>query len=411
MNIAIIVSEYPNLNNKGGVATFSYHLAQILKQGNNVHVFTLITKKSTEKILSDDGVTVHLIQNRSQYAILNFLYYKFPFGVFRFLLTKLKCFEILETIDWNVFSTLTFIDIHSKIKFDAIHYSSLGCSLPVILLFRKKIPCILQDQMLNKIISYEKSSINFSFLAWVETAARKLSTRIVSNTNASRTELLAKHPELEAKTSSIHFFINSKQYQDSAKINKYNIVFYGRLEYRKGPDILLDVYTKLHTRYPKLQVWFIGKNEKIFLVDNTYHNFRDIVQKRSNYKVMKNIHLISRIDDKTKLITLLSSLKGIAVFPSRYEPFGFVVVEAMATGFVTIASTHGGGPEIIDHGINGYLTNPDSTSLYNTLDEVLHKSNRELLGISKNGVQKVKKHFDYKQAQEKYRLLYKSISL
>ena len=41
--------------------------------------------------------------------------------------------------------------------------------------------------------------------------------------------------------------------------------------------------------------------------------------------------------------------------PSHGEGFGLVFIEAMASGRPVIGGAHGGTPEIIDDGINGFL--------------------------------------------------------
>ncbi|MEM4255263.1 MAG: glycosyltransferase family 4 protein [Candidatus Norongarragalinales archaeon] len=46
------------------------------------------------------------------------------------------------------------------------------------------------------------------------------------------------------------------------------------------------------------------------------------------------------------------------VLPSLWEPFGIVVVEAMATGKPVVGTDIGGIPEIIEHGKNGFLVQP-----------------------------------------------------
>lgn len=45
----------------------------------------------------------------------------------------------------------------------------------------------------------------------------------------------------------------------------------------------------------------------------------------------------------------------LLVVPSQFEPFGRVVIEAMACGRPVVASRDGGIPEIINHGETGYL--------------------------------------------------------
>ena len=48
----------------------------------------------------------------------------------------------------------------------------------------------------------------------------------------------------------------------------------------------------------------------------------------------------------------------LLVVPSQFEPFGRVVIEAMACGRPVIGSNDGGIPEIIEHGKTGYLVEP-----------------------------------------------------
>ena len=48
--------------------------------------------------------------------------------------------------------------------------------------------------------------------------------------------------------------------------------------------------------------------------------------------------------------------------PSRYESFGLIAIEAMRYGKAVIAGDRGGLAEIIDHGVNGMLINPDNVS-------------------------------------------------
>src|SRR5207248_3224481 len=54
----------------------------------------------------------------------------------------------------------------------------------------------------------------------------------------------------------------------------------------------------------------------------------------------------------------------IALLPSWEEPFGRVVVEAMAAGTPVVATAVGGPTEIIEEGINGLLVPPREPELW-----------------------------------------------
>ena len=68
-----------------------------------------------------------------------------------------------------------------------------------------------------------------------------------------------------------------------------------------------------------------------------------------------NIRLHGRVSD-SELAQQYSAAHLLAV-PS-YEGFGIVYLEAMAFGLPVLASVHGGGGEIVGHGVNGFLVEP-----------------------------------------------------
>jgi UDP-glucose:(heptosyl)LPS alpha-1,3-glucosyltransferase len=52
----------------------------------------------------------------------------------------------------------------------------------------------------------------------------------------------------------------------------------------------------------------------------------------------------------------------VFVLPTIYEPFGLVCLEALACGLPVVTSTSAGAAEIIDEGVNGYVTDALDTS-------------------------------------------------
>jgi starch synthase len=90
-----------------------------------------------------------------------------------------------------------------------------------------------------------------------------------------------------------------------------------------------------------------------------------------------NLIWIGEFIPREELIHLHSSAT-VFVCPSVYEPFGLVILEAMACETAVVASGVGGIPEIVVEGETGYLVdyNPDDTKDFTTslaarIDEVM----------------------------------------
>lgn len=58
-----------------------------------------------------------------------------------------------------------------------------------------------------------------------------------------------------------------------------------------------------------------------------------------------------------QMLTAMSAA-DVVVIPSRFEGFGLTALEAMAMGRPVVATTAGGLPEVIEHGVSGWLVSP-----------------------------------------------------
>jgi glycosyltransferase involved in cell wall biosynthesis len=54
-------------------------------------------------------------------------------------------------------------------------------------------------------------------------------------------------------------------------------------------------------------------------------------------------------------VTPLLSISDVFLLPSSQESFGMAALEAMACGVPVVASRVGGLPEVIEHGVTGFL--------------------------------------------------------
>ena len=85
------------------------------------------------------------------------------------------------------------------------------------------------------------------------------------------------------------------------------------------------------------------------------------------------------LGEQDKVVQLLSA-SDVFLLPSVQESFGLAALEAMACEVPVVASRIGGLPEVIDHGVSGFLHAPDdldgmaASALRLLTDEALHRS-------------------------------------
>lgn len=120
------------------------------------------------------------------------------------------------------------------------------------------------------------------------------------------------------------------------------LLWVGRASREKGPEVALEVARRLGRRL----VMAMKINEPD---EHTY--YRDVVEPAMagvDVELIRN----AALDEKTELMGRASCL----LFPIQWpEPFGLVMIEAMACGTPVVAYANGAAPEVIADGVTGYL--------------------------------------------------------
>jgi glycogen(starch) synthase len=140
---------------------------------------------------------------------------------------------------------------------------------------------------------------------------------------------------------------NFKNLSKTAQRSNYaapdeKIVFYvGRLVTEKGVQVLLDAAPEILSHQPNTKFVIAGKGP-----------FMDSLQRQAAVLGISNrVYFTGYITDEVR--NSLYSWADVAVFPSLYEPFGIVALEAMAARTPVVVSDCGGISEIVRHGEDG----------------------------------------------------------
>ncbi len=122
-----------------------------------------------------------------------------------------------------------------------------------------------------------------------------------------------------------------------------SILFLGRLEKRKGIDLLIKAIPVVKQKIPKVQLFVVGKG-RLERQLRRYVNFEGLND---------NVRFLGTIDE-CEVVRWYSRV-SIVVIPSIFEGFGLTAVEAMACGTPVIATAVDGLKDIIENNVNGKL--------------------------------------------------------
>ncbi|MFH0948662.1 MAG: glycosyltransferase family 4 protein, partial [Elusimicrobiota bacterium] len=176
------------------------------------------------------------------------------------------------------------------------------------------------------------------------------------------------------------------------------ILFAGRLEIRKGVLTLLEAIPLVLKQFPNAKFYFVGQDAGIKHVMD-----RKIMES----SCASNIVFTNQVERKD-MVKIYQSV-DICVFPSLWENFAYVALEAMACGKAIIATRVGGFLEMIDDKVNGLLCNPnDSADLADKINYALaNKDILEDLGV--NARKKIVKEYSPGYRAEKMITIYEQI--
>lgn len=126
------------------------------------------------------------------------------------------------------------------------------------------------------------------------------------------------------------------------------VIYIGRLVVEKGPLVLVDAMAEVVKKVPEARLLFAG----------TGPLQGEIASRIAAKGLEGRARLLGHLDDER--LRDLYSKAWVAAFPSAYEPFGIVALEAMATGVPVVVGSAGGLREIVAGGEVGLVVEPNN---------------------------------------------------
>jgi len=135
----------------------------------------------------------------------------------------------------------------------------------------------------------------------------------------------------------------------------------GRLVEKKGFDLLIRAFSLIFSDFPHYHLLIAGDGEERTALE----------QLIAELGLRERVRLLG-FADRPKTIALFWGCEFF-VLSSRVEPFGIVVVEAMAAHKSILATKSGGVGDLVQDGTNGWLVEPSVGALTRGLRQMLSR--------------------------------------
>jgi glycosyltransferase involved in cell wall biosynthesis len=345
MRIALVNSEYPSRDGHGGIATYTYTLANALAgQGNTVHVLARLGSRPDSLA---PNIRFHTFGFNGPSRIRQRLDMAFYKGPVRWEIGQAR--SIREVL----------LAIHSREGLDVAEFPEYGglafaCSgpipFPVVIAFHT--PTEMVDS-LNNTPASKGRKLWYRF----EKKALLCATAFRSPSESLK-QFAIKHYNLSP--SSITIIRNPIDTPLYEKIKRsyptdddnIDLLFAGRLEHRKGVDILSTTIKDLLKIEPTVTMTFAGECDI-----PSGPNYRLRIENSLSDQERQRIWFLGPINRGE--LAVLYCRSSIFLMPSLFENAPYALMEAMASKLPIVAAATGGIAEIVQHKINGQLFSLD----------------------------------------------------
>lgn len=161
-------------------------------------------------------------------------------------------------------------------------------------------------------------------------------------------------------------------YKTKFGISSKVLLYVGRIEKVKGLDLLVNAFSASQLFDFQLVIVGAGSEKK------------HLQEQVNKLQIAEQVVFPGEFFGKE--LYAWYNLADLFVLPSRYEPFGAVVNEALVFGCPVLASKNIGALEYISEGYNGFVFDPENSKEF---IEVLQKASTSLRNISKKNLMTV----------------------
>jgi glycosyltransferase involved in cell wall biosynthesis len=167
---------------------------------------------------------------------------------------------------------------------------------------------------------------------------------VIVNARAIAEALIAQHDMPPTLSRTIYNGLPDAPYRKERELT-WSIGLVARLDRAKGVMVLLDAFTELAQKWPKLRLRLVGQGDASAAV----------VERARELGIGDRVEASGYSD--ADIHTTLESFRVYA-FPSFHEGLPYSILEAMRAGCTIVSTSVGGIPEVLRDGLEGVLVPP-----------------------------------------------------
>lgn len=375
MKILMLTWEYPP-RIVGGIARVVHDLSKrLIKDGHEVTVVTYRDNADVPEYENDKGVNVYRVDN--------------------YMIHPNNFIDWIMQLNFNMLSKATEI-INKEGGFDVIHaHDWLVTYAAKSLKNAYDIPIVAT---IHATEAGRNSGIHDETQRYINDTEWLLTyeaTEVIVNSNYMKNEIQRLFGLPFDKINVIPNGINLSNFtgierdydfrRQYAMDNEKIILYVGRLVYEKGVQHLIAAMPKILSNYNDAKLIIAGRGGMMY----------ELRAEASNLGLNDKIYFTGYLNSKQ--VQKMYKCADVAVFPSTYEPFGIVALEAMLAGVPTVVSDVGGLDEIVTHGVDGMKSYAgNANSIADSVTALLY-DHQLATNVSKKAKQKVKDQFNWEK--------------
>lgn len=179
---------------------------------------------------------------------------------------------------------------------------------------------------------------------------------------------------------------------------KKQVLFLSRIHVKKGIELLLEAWKRIHTTYPDWILTIVGNGEEEYI--------NSLKEKVKALGLQGYVQISEPVFGNAKVQLYQSS--SLFCLPSYSENFGMVIAEAMSCGVPVITTTNCPW-EILNDTNTGWCIDLSVDNLEKALREAMSMDSAELYEKGQQSSKLVFENFNYRNVAEKTKKLYEWI--